>query len=441
MTAPLPEGQLPLEENRRIFTEEIVPAYLASMTPRSTPVAVMIVGQTGAGKTAITALIRETLERNNRRVAWINMDFYNPFHPDYNRWQSERPTEADQLVRPDGELWWRQAQDYALARHADILLESAAASPAEFEDICRRIQDAELPAGVTPYRIEAVFVAVHGALSEYGVLARYTDQVLRRGHGQRISSETHEISRRGVQRAAAFFEEGLGHFAAVVRRNALAVYMTSIPVGGIVHEHERRLVAEIQRAQQQPLPPDEAFAFATQLAVTILRAPREILPALHRVAHEAIPLLPGEPRVWRQLVAHAENLRAQIPGDNPVSPWRQMSTAELTERLTVTLANWADTTNGPAQHRATSMVTGLLTEIARRSHSAERLDTVAEHTASSTNDAAAREPQSAALLAAVSAAVAALPVAALPPGQESHDQPTAQPTIVEADNGEGISAI
>ncbi|MFF4647379.1 hypothetical protein [Streptomyces sp. NPDC001389] len=42
----------------------------------------------------------------------------------YARWQAERPGEADALVRPDGDRWWEQAQEYALSRGFHVLLES-----------------------------------------------------------------------------------------------------------------------------------------------------------------------------------------------------------------------------------------------------------------------------------------------------------------------------
>ncbi len=133
--SPTTEGALPRAENVRLFREGIARDLLDGCTPQERPVAVIVCGQTGAGKTAVTAMVKDALDRLGS-AAWINMDFYNPYHPQYARWQAERPQEADALVRPDGDLWWEQAQDYALSRGYNILLESAAVSPAEFEDIC-----------------------------------------------------------------------------------------------------------------------------------------------------------------------------------------------------------------------------------------------------------------------------------------------------------------
>ncbi|WP_172386931.1 zeta toxin family protein [Streptomyces sp. MNP-20] len=69
------------------------------------------------------------------------------------------------MVRPDGGAWWEQAQQYAPECGFNIALESAMVSPAEYEDIGRRIHSATLPPGVAPYRIETAYVAVPGPVS------------------------------------------------------------------------------------------------------------------------------------------------------------------------------------------------------------------------------------------------------------------------------------
>ncbi|MFD9028256.1 zeta toxin family protein [Streptomyces parvulus] len=112
--------------------------------------------------------------------------FYNPYHPGYARWEAEWPREADVLLRPDGDAWWEQAQQYSLERGFSILLESAMVNPAEYEDICRRIQSAPLPPGVTPYRIETAFIALPGLASRVSVTFRYLESS--RSAGTAVSS-------------------------------------------------------------------------------------------------------------------------------------------------------------------------------------------------------------------------------------------------------------
>ncbi|NED09613.1 zeta toxin protein, partial [Streptomyces sp. SID6648] len=56
--SPTTEGRLPPDENRRIFREQIAPVYLDGCTPQQAPVVVIVAGQTGAGKTAVTRMVK-----------------------------------------------------------------------------------------------------------------------------------------------------------------------------------------------------------------------------------------------------------------------------------------------------------------------------------------------------------------------------------------------
>lgn len=357
---------LPSEENARIFREQIAPDYLDACTPQRAPVAVIVVGQTGAGKTAVTRMVKETLDRGGA-TAWINMDFYNPYHPDYARWQAERPQEADALVRPDGDAWWAQAQDYALARSFNILIESAAVSPAEFEDICRRIQSASLLPGVAPYRIETVFVAVAGPISRLGTWSRFLGELQELDRGRLVDGGVHDASRRGVLRAAAAFErEGLGNYGAVLRRDGTAVHVQAVTAGQVTPENELTLVAAIEHEHARVLTPEEAAQFVARQAAAILLAPDFGLPELDRVAREGTPLLPPPHAPWQEVSLRAGQLRGAAPAA-PDPTLLAHTDADVVQLLAHTL-----TDRHPASSRAAPSLLGqqaverLLAELARR---------------------------------------------------------------------------
>ncbi|MGW5689001.1 zeta toxin family protein [Nonomuraea sp. NPDC003754] len=75
--------QLSEEANERIFREQIVPMVLTGAARQDAPVVVIVGGQTGAGKTAITSMVKRALGQAGSFLN-INMDFYNPFHPQYH---------------------------------------------------------------------------------------------------------------------------------------------------------------------------------------------------------------------------------------------------------------------------------------------------------------------------------------------------------------------
>ncbi|WP_371572752.1 zeta toxin family protein [Streptomyces sp. NBC_01314] len=366
---PTTEGQLPLEENRRIFREQIAPVFLDGCTPQSAPIVVIVAGQTGAGKTAVTRMVKDALDLNGP-AAWINMDFYNPHHPQYASWQAERPQEADALVRPDGDLWWEQAQEYALARGFSILLESAMVSPAEYEDICRRVQGAALPPAVAPYRIETAFVAVPGPISRFGIMGRYLDELQERGHGRLVDPDIHDAALRGVLRGAAALErEGLGDYAAVLRRDGHTVHAQTITAGQSTPEDQLTLVTAIEREHARVQSPAEAAQFVARHAAATVMAPAFALPGLDYIARAAAPLLPPPSTPWREAAARAVQLRGVFPAADPDLTLVARTDADVVQFLAHALAAHhtalgAESVQAGTQHEAT--VERLLGELARR---------------------------------------------------------------------------
>ncbi|CAL9667593.1 zeta toxin family protein [Streptomyces sp. enrichment culture] len=366
--SPTTEGRLPPDENRRIFREQIAPVYLDDCTPQQAPVVVIVAGQTGAGKTAVTRMVKDTLERSGE-VAWINMDFYNPHHPDYARWQAERPQEADALVRPDGDAWWEQAQQYALERGFHILLESAMVTPDEYENICRRIQSAPLPPGVAPYRIETAFVAVPGPVSRLGIMSRYLEELQERGHGRLVDPAIHDAALAGVVRGAAAFEaEGLGDYAAVLRRNGSTVHSQPITAGRSTPEDQLALVAAIRSEHARVQSPAEAAQFAARHAAATLIAPDFAMPELEYIAQAAAPLLPPPTAPWREVSARAAQLRGAAPA-GPDPTLAAHSDADVVQLLAHTLVDrHAALSPGTAQTtgQREAATERLLGELARR---------------------------------------------------------------------------
>ncbi|MGV9281837.1 zeta toxin family protein [Streptomyces sp. NPDC003730] len=366
--SPTTEGQLLPEENRRIFREQIAPVYLDGCTPQQAPVVVIVAGQTGAGKTAVTRMVKDALERNGQ-AAWINMDFYNPHHPDYARWQAQRPQEADALVRPDGDAWWEQAQQYALERGFHILLESAVVTPAEYEDICRRIRSAQLPPGVAPYRIETAFVAVPGPISRLGIMSRYLEELQERGHGRMVDPAIHDAALAGVLRGAAAFEaEGLGDYAVVLRRNGFTVHSQPIASGQGTPEDQLALVAAIRSEYARVQSPVEAAQFAARHAAATLIASDFAIPELEYIAQAAAPLLPPPTTPWREASARAAQLRGTTPAE-PDPTLLAHTDTDVVQFLAHTLVDrHAALSSGTAQTAARHAAAAerLLGELARR---------------------------------------------------------------------------
>ncbi|MDX2692189.1 zeta toxin family protein [Streptomyces ipomoeae] len=207
---------LPAAENDRIFREEIVPDTLVG-TPQEQPVAIIVSGQTGAGKTSITTLATQALADRGAHVN-INLDTYKPYHPKFDALMRADDTTAGAYTSIDGHKWMEAAEAYAIDQRFDIVLESAMRDPRDFEEPAARLRAAG-------YRVEVPVVAVHESMSRLGALDRYLKQVEAFGQGRMIDQGIHDACYAGVVRATASIDDDrLASSVFVVRRDASVVY-------------------------------------------------------------------------------------------------------------------------------------------------------------------------------------------------------------------------
>ncbi|TQN68129.1 Toxin PezT [Colletotrichum shisoi] len=164
---------LPDTESREIFTAKILPTDLPpSLTPHPTrprPLAVLIVGQTGAGKTRTAPAVLGAMARCQPPVHLI-ADVYKAHHPSYLALlDSDNPAYASPATVPDARKWLAMAAAEAIARKLDVLLESACRHPDDFRELAGMF-------GEAGYRVEVVIMAVPAALSRLGILHRFYER-------------------------------------------------------------------------------------------------------------------------------------------------------------------------------------------------------------------------------------------------------------------------
>lgn len=255
------------EANERIFREQIVPQHLTGPPAQERPLLVIIGGQTGAGKTAATTMVKRVLGAAGGFVD-IDMDLYNSRHPAFGRWQAADPVQASKLVRPDGERWWVKAQDHAIDNRMHVVLQSAMRYPSEFEDVARRFRDGG-------YRVEVALVAVPESVSRLGILQRYWQEVLDSGQGRRVDPTVHDETYRGVIRGAAAVDAGgLVDAACGLRRDGTGVYVNQVDTTG-VWQRPPGLAPAIDTERSRPFDPHENVWFAQSVSTLYARLPPE----------------------------------------------------------------------------------------------------------------------------------------------------------------------
>ncbi|KAI8169802.1 hypothetical protein KHU50_005970 [Colletotrichum sp. SAR 10_65] len=199
---------LPEPVSKEIFQTQILPADLpATLTPhptRARPLAVLIVGQTGAGKTRTAPAVLSAMNRINPPAHFI-ADVYKAHHPSYlTLISSPNPAHASPATGPDARKWLAMAAAEAISRKLDVLLESACRHPDDFRDLARMF-------GEAGYRVEVVVMAVPAALSRLGILHRFYERLPEAGSGNlpiRLTPvKIHDDSYAGLMSVAEWIDE------------------------------------------------------------------------------------------------------------------------------------------------------------------------------------------------------------------------------------------
>ncbi len=160
------------EDSIKIFNETIAPQELGPhldvnhKTDGKQPLAVLIVGQTGAGKTRLAPDLKQAMVDLGRDPNHFIADTYKTYHPHYAEALRTAPERASPVTSPAARLWLTMACEAAVANRSDVLVESACRHP---DDFCRLAEI--FHAG--GYLVKVAIMAVPEALSRLGILVRY----------------------------------------------------------------------------------------------------------------------------------------------------------------------------------------------------------------------------------------------------------------------------
>lgn len=252
-------------ENERIFRERIVPQMFDATSQRK-PLLMILGGQTGAGKTATAAMLERVLRQRGNPIH-VNMDFYNSHHPQFTKLRATDPANADAYLRPDGDRWWRRAQEYSASKRADVILESAMLARIEFEDILQLFRAAG-------YRTEVALMAVPAPMSRLGILDRFSREVREQGFGRMVSTA----------------DRGAADSIAVFRRGNVSVYSARKPTSGDWNElPESRNAVATERAR--PWTDQESLLFSRKYNELVRQLGPTWRDDLVQIAELAAPLL------------------------------------------------------------------------------------------------------------------------------------------------------
>lgn len=167
---------LSADEGRRIFRERIVPDLLDGRKPLARPTVVFLMGQQGAGKSRVASMVADVLSKRGG-FADLDSDLYKPYHPQHDELMSRDDRLMAAYIGPDSWAWLAQAHEYARTEKINVLKPETGQDSRGAVTYMRAYRDAG-------YRVEIMATAVPAAMSNQGIISRYHQQVVDRGHGR-----------------------------------------------------------------------------------------------------------------------------------------------------------------------------------------------------------------------------------------------------------------
>jgi UDP-N-acetylglucosamine kinase len=279
-------GRLDPVEHARTFREEILPA-LAGPRPQDAPLAVLLGGQPGIGKSSTKAALVAAL-RGRGGTLDVSTDLLRPFHPRFPELLvgDERVlAELDGDIDLDARAWLDLAFGHAIGQRVNVVVDSNLADPARAAGFAARFAAAD-------YRVEVVFVAGPAALSRLGVLQRYQSQVDQLGHGAYCPTPIQDRNYAGVLDTADMLDRTVSVDLVVVQRRG----------GARLHRQDRTAAGEWDPAPgaRQAIQAERDRSWSDPEQQWFLAGARSVaahvddahLPDLHDACVLALPLVP-----------------------------------------------------------------------------------------------------------------------------------------------------
>ncbi|KAK5653104.1 hypothetical protein OQA88_9202 [Cercophora sp. LCS_1] len=219
---PPPEWTLTPSARAQIFNHQILAAELLPLppSPRSTPLALLVVGQTGAGKSHLSPPLLDTLHSLKLTPAHLIADTYKTYHPRYLECLSRHPPHASRLASYDARIWLQMACSSCVERKLDVLVESACRHPDDFITLARIFKEGG-------YVVKVVVMGVPLPMSRLGIAARFWKRKQEGRLPVRLTPKAvHDESYEGLGEVCVWLDSADGEMdgVVVVRRGGGVVY-------------------------------------------------------------------------------------------------------------------------------------------------------------------------------------------------------------------------
>jgi len=254
------------DEHQTIFEKEIKPDLFAGTKSSDRPVAVILGGQPGAGKSASVDNAMIELQSKGGAVK-IEGDALRDYHPAYSDLMVEDDNTAAFYTDRDSGRWVEKAIAYAKEQRVNLVIEGTMRNPDVVASTMKSLREAG-------YEIDARALAVNWQLSEQGIIQRYEHQKADRGVGRMTTPEAHKAAYDGMLNTLERIErEKLADRVTIYRRGNEAIYSNMLENGQWTHEPKARTSVEAERERPMTLLERKEYASGFDKIANMLSRP------------------------------------------------------------------------------------------------------------------------------------------------------------------------
>lgn len=168
------------EEEKRIG-DYINKIFLEGKTPSKQPIAIIDIGPTGSGKTALNGYALKQFKKDNLVI--VNNDELKPFHPKADEVAKLYPEHYVKVVNEASKHWTDGLMDRAIDGRYNVLYEGTGRKIRIFENMIAKMRQ-------QGYKIIVRAMAVNELNCLMSMAERYEGQVQEKGWGRSVSVET-----------------------------------------------------------------------------------------------------------------------------------------------------------------------------------------------------------------------------------------------------------
>ena len=186
------------ETEHDLYYDKIKRTYTSGKVPTKDPIAVIIGGQTGAGKSSLIGYSTKMFPDNN--VVIINSDEIKPFHPKSEEIARLYPKLYTKITDQESNTWTSRLFEELRREGYNIIFEGTMKNT--------RIADESIPElQQLGYTVIVRGLAVCSLESRMSILERYEGQILKKGWGRLVVTEHHNQTYAGMPNTINYIEE------------------------------------------------------------------------------------------------------------------------------------------------------------------------------------------------------------------------------------------